>query len=85
MVVNLPNHLSVYVDAGIAVGVKTHQEILPALKKLFIESQQDLLKRQAEFSKKNAFKTDGLSGERIKAEIYALCRPNPKAKDTPQT
>jgi hypothetical protein len=85
MVVNLPNHLSVYVDAGIAVGVKTHQEILPVLKKLFIESQQDLLKRQAEFSRENAFKTDGLSGERIKAEIYALCRPNPKAKDTPQT
>jgi hypothetical protein len=75
MVVNLPNHLSVYVDAGIAVGIKSHSEILTALKKLFSESQQDLLKKQAEFSRKNAFKTDGLSGERIKAEIYAMCRP----------
>lgn len=84
MVVNLPNHLSVYVDAGIAVGVESHQEILPALKKLFMESQQDLLKRQAEFSRENAFRTDGLSGERIKAEIYASCRSNPRAKDIPQ-
>lgn len=84
MVVNLPNHLSVYVDSGIAVGVKSHSEILAALKKLFSESQQDMLRKQAEFSRKNAFKTDGLSGERIKAEIYAMCRSSSTGKTIPE-
>lgn len=85
MVVNLPNHLSVYVDAGIAVGVKSHSEIQSALKKLFAESQHDLLAKQAAFSRENAFRTDGLSGERIKAEIYALCSPASAKKTGKET
>ncbi|MBN2135168.1 MAG: CDP-glycerol glycerophosphotransferase family protein [Acidobacteria bacterium] len=80
MVVNLPNHLSVYVDSGIAIGIETYDKILPELQKILSEYHDDILTRQKKFSQENAFMTDGLSGERIKAEIYAQAFSN-LAKD----
>ncbi len=71
MVVNLPNHLSVYVDSGIALGVESHADILVALRETLFANREELLKKQEQFSRDNAFMTDGNSGERIKTEIYA--------------
>ena len=79
LVVGLPNNLSPFVEAGVMLGVRSREDVGPALRRLlYDEDTRAALQRQAAaVARTYGMRADGRAAERAADDILALAARAP--------